>query len=130
MGKIEGTVTLDGQPLKSGSIIFTVKGTRDASGTIENGVIKNVMTFVDGDGVPVGQASVAIIAMEEIPTLNTQPAVDTSDPSIPAPPSNDMNGMGNQKFSIPVHYTNPETSGLTATIEKGTNQLKFELKSN
>ncbi|MDR1484428.1 MAG: hypothetical protein LBT09_06355 [Planctomycetaceae bacterium] len=129
LGKVEGTVTLDGQPLKKGNIIFTTKGARDAFGIIENGVIQRVTTFVEGDGAPVGQAAVAIIAVKE--TENKPLAVNVSDTADPSTPTTDNSVvMSGEEFLVPIHYTNPETSGLTATIQKGINTLNFELKSN
>jgi hypothetical protein len=131
LGKVEGTVTLDGQPLKMGNIIFVTKGTRDASGIIENGVIKNVMTFVEGDGAPVGHSAVAIIAIDETPNNQPQepPITETAETSTPSPTDASPVTLGGQKFSIPPNYTNPETSGLTVTIQKGINTVKFELTS-
>ncbi|MDR0610091.1 MAG: hypothetical protein LBG58_08280 [Planctomycetaceae bacterium] len=129
LGKVEGTVTLDGQPLKKGNIIFTTKGTRDAFGIIENGVIQRVTTFVEDDGTPVGLAAVAIIAIKE--TENRPSAVNVSDDSDPSTPTvGNSVTMGGDEFLIPIRYTNPETSGLTATIQKGINTLNFELTSN
>ncbi|MDR1384981.1 MAG: hypothetical protein LBJ67_14195 [Planctomycetaceae bacterium] len=127
LGKIEGTVTYDGKPLEKGTIIFAVPGTREATGVIENGKIINVATFNDGDGVPIGEASVAIIALKEVKSL---PAPKTSTLESETSPGQSIAtaGMSGQEFSIPVKYVNPETSGLKATIQKGVNQIQFDLK--
>ncbi|MDR3110161.1 MAG: hypothetical protein LBU65_10830 [Planctomycetaceae bacterium] len=123
LGKVEGTVTFDGQPLANGTIIFAVKGTRESSGIIENGVIRNVTTFKDNDGTPIGEAAVAIIALKE---QKTQPVVN-EDASPDKPSSGSSTTMGGSEFSIPIRYVNTETSGLTVTINKGVNKVKFDL---
>ncbi|MDR1959638.1 MAG: hypothetical protein LBQ54_11460 [Planctomycetaceae bacterium] len=125
LGKVEGTVTYDGKPLKQGAIIFTVPGTRDASGIIENGNILKVTTFTDGDGVPVGEALVAIVAVDPLPDV--PPPAETPNVSPGTPGVSQPSGTGGQKFSIPVRYTNTETSGLKASITPGVNTLQFDL---
>jgi ribosomal protein L27 len=122
LGKVEGTVTLDGQPIKNGNIIFSTKGTRDAAGIIEDGVIKRVTTFDEGDGTPVGEATVAIIAFKEV---KKAPNVSGDTNSI-----GESTILGDEEFLVPPRYMNPETSGLTATIKKGINKLDFKLQSN
>ncbi|MDR1493617.1 MAG: hypothetical protein LBT05_12970 [Planctomycetaceae bacterium] len=124
LGKIEGTVTYNGQPLEKGTIIFAVSGTREATGQIENGEIRNVTTFKEGDGVPIGEASVAIIALKEPKNVSKTAAPETQHaPGQNAPTT----GMGGQEFTIPVKYVNPETSGLKTAIQKGVNQVQFDL---
>ncbi|MDR1923417.1 MAG: hypothetical protein LBQ66_03490 [Planctomycetaceae bacterium] len=125
LGQVEGTVTFNGKPLEKGNIIFTTKGMRDASGIIENGVIRDVTTFTKGDGTPVGQAAVAIIATESEQSIMSDVATTPADASPATAATN--TAMSSQKFSIPIRYTNPETSGLTTTIKKGLNKVHFEL---
>ncbi|MCL2744445.1 MAG: hypothetical protein FWE67_11405 [Planctomycetaceae bacterium] len=114
LGKVEGTVKFDGEPIKFGTIIFAVAGQRDASGLIENGVIKDVTTFDKGDGVPVGEAKIAVIVIKEAPAAAPQPVDDTNTPGGASPM------LGGGEFAVPVKYVNPETSGLTTSITKGT----------
>jgi hypothetical protein len=124
LGKVEGTVTFDGQPLANGTIIFAVAGTRESSGIIENGVIRNVTTFVDNDGTPVGEAAVAIIALKE---AKPQPVAAPKNTPPAGPPSGGSPAMMSREFSIPIRYVNTETSGLTVIINKGVNNVKFDL---
>jgi len=119
-GTIEGTVTLDGKPLASGTITFESPNARPASARIENGRIVGGTTLKEGDGIPLGTHRVAIAANEDAASA------EVADPGkAKAPGANYMVG----KSLIPTAYNNPETSGLTATIVAGNNVLKFELSS-
>ena len=121
LGKVEGTVSFDGKPLEEGTIIFTVSGARDASGLIKNGEIQQVTSFKPGDGAPLGEAKIAVIAVKPS-TGSISPA---NNPSPDTPGTSTMTGPS--EFLIPTRYTNPEKSGLTATITKGTNEIHLEL---
>jgi len=125
LGKIEGTVRFDGEPIESGTIIFTVSGQRDASGQIVNGNIKDVTTFDIGDGAPVGEARIAVIVIKDSPAQAVaSPAFDDS----AAPGGGPVMRLEGGDFAIPPRYFNPETSGLTTTIKQGiTNSVNLEL---
>jgi len=123
LGLVEGTVTFDGKPLEEGTIVFTVSGARDASGLIKNGEIQQVTSFKPGDGAPVGEARIAIIAVKPTAGDISQGMSSQSDANSPGTSSM----MGNSEFLIPTRYTNPEKSGLTATITKGKNEVHFDL---
>jgi len=127
LGQVEGTVTFDGKPLEEGTIIFTVPGERDASGLIKNGEIEQVTSYKTGDGVPVGEAKVAVIAVKTNAKTSPGPSSPNNEgnPAFAAQESSSM--MGSSEFLIPTRYTNPEKSGLTATITKGKNEVHFDL---
>ena len=65
--KVTGRVAYEGQPVKKGTINFIPvhDGGVAASGEIDNGVIKNIMTRNPGDGVGQGWYKVTIIAFEK-----------------------------------------------------------------
>lgn len=114
LGKINGVVTIDGEPLEMGQIVF-VTDTRRAFGTIEDGQIVDVTTYQAGDGVAVGNHRVAI-----------RPKVDEAE--LMKPPS--KRTPSKTDVMVPRKYHKAETSGLTVEIKKGTNELLFELTSN
>lgn len=120
LAKVKGTVTLNGQPLAKGTIIFETPGQRPATGRIENGEIVEVTCYATGDGVPVGSHKVAIAATEEAAS-----AVVENPGQAKAPGANYMSG----KSLIPTRYNDPTTSGLTAEIKRGENVLEFKLVS-
>ncbi len=123
LGKVEGTVTLEGQPIAEGTIIFEVTGARPATGQISAGKIVDVTTYDPNDGVPVGEAAVAIFATAVASPELTTPA----NPDETSKLGKDYMG-GNAQSLIPKKYNNPATSELTCTIESGQNEVNFDLK--
>ncbi|PQO42557.1 hypothetical protein [Blastopirellula marina] len=120
MGKVEGTVTYKGKPIENGAIIFEVPGNRSAYGKIQDGQIVDVTTSEFGDGVPVGEAKVAINASEPASQSAANPSMSANAPGGPS-------GMDLGKSLLPKHYANPATSDLTVTIEQGENTVTFDL---
>ena len=111
LGKVSGDVTIDGEPLLAGQIIF-VTDSRRAFGTIENGKIIDVTTYQTGDGVTLGNHRVAV-----------RPKVDEAE--MMKPPK-DRKPDPLAKL-VPARYHDADTSGLTVEIKKGSNELKIEL---
>ena len=105
MAKVIGRVTFKGLPLNHGEITFLSADNRPAHGKIIAGQIIEVMTFEPDDGAPIGPCKVAISALEN-------PNADMYTPS---------------KSLLPAKYGNPETSGLTADLKPGENDVNFEL---
>jgi hypothetical protein len=114
LGKVNGTVNIDGKPLAKGQIVF-VTDSRRAFGSIEDGKIVEVTTYKSGDGVAIGKHQVSI-----------RPKVDESAmmslPSGKSPFSLDE--------SVPEKYHKASTSELTAEISRGDNTLEFNLSSD
>ncbi len=117
LGAVDGRVSYKGAPLARGTIVFEVAGNRPASARIVNGQITDVTTFRPNDGVPVGQAAVAVFAFEP-----PAPSAATSKPG-------ELNYMGmDAKSLIPQKYNHPDTSGLTCVIHSGNNEVVFDLQ--
>jgi len=127
LGKVSGTVSHNGQPIKSGSMVFEVAGARPAHARIVDGKITEVTTYDPNDGVPVGLARIAVFATESggapASAIPTTPA--TSDPGSYAPGANYMGAE--TKPLIPTKYNDPSTSGLTWQVEEGENDLALDL---
>lgn len=124
LGKVSGTVSYQGQPIASGTIIFEVAGARPANGKIVDGKITEVTTYETNDGVPVGQAKIAVFATS---AGNAGAAVTSGDPgSLPAPGQSYMDA-GAQSL-IPAKYNDPSTSGLDREIKEGENTITLDLK--
>ncbi len=62
LAPVGGTVTYRGQPIKSGTMVFEVPGTRPANGKIVDGKIVEVTTYTPNDGVSLGKAAIAVFA--------------------------------------------------------------------
>jgi hypothetical protein len=124
LGRVAGTVQYNGQPVAAGTLVFEVPGARPANGTIADGEIVEVTTYVPRDGVPVGEARIAVFAT---------PASGVAAPANPAAEPGaaivlDQNYMGGAvKSLIPSRYNDPATSGLTWTIQEGENVLDLNL---
>lgn len=123
MAKVKGTVTLDGKPLPFGTVTFEAKGLRSATGKIVNGEITEVTTYDPGDGAPVGSHRIAVTANAE-PGSAVQ--ANPGDPPAKAPKGDYMSG----KSLIPSAYNDPATSGLTADITSGENNVELKLSSS
>lgn len=124
MGKVTGTVSYKGTPIKNGTIVFEVDGARPATGKIVDGQITDVTTAEKGDGVPVGTAKIAITATDA-PAEAPQPTPAATDPGAQTDMTNYM-GMG-AKSIIPPHFNNPASSGLSTEIVKGDNTVTLDL---
>jgi hypothetical protein len=112
--KVTGTVTYQGKPLATGTIVFEIDGNRPATGKVVDGKIVDVSTYEKNDGVSIGKAKIAIMAREDV----QETIAENGDPSASRVPSSNYMGLGG-KLLLPPHYGNPATSNLTATIEKG-----------
>jgi len=116
--RVGGIVTLDGQPLSSGSVRFVPDRSKGTTGRMAVGVIGSdgrftLTSFKPGDGSLVGFHKVAIICEGEAPPF---------DPKIPPPPP---------KSLIPIRYTDDKTSGITAEVKSGTkHDFEFKLTTN
>lgn len=113
LGQISGTVTYQGQPVTSGSVVFEDSSAGisvnaplgpDGSFTVE--------TF-DRDGLPPGTYQVAVSPRGF--ATEGAPLVTPGNESAPASP-------------IPSKYHTPATSGLTREVKVGENVFKIELK--
>lgn len=111
-----GVVLQNGNPLAQASVTLVPKeGGRSANGlTDENGRFV-LTTYEPGDGAVPGEHQVAIIV------------ADADVPEV-IPDDYDYATAGQSSVSIPPKYSDPNDSGLTATIKAGEeNELKFEL---
>lgn len=104
---VTGLVTLNGQPLKDGTISFVaVNGPNNATGQITEGEY-TLGTFASKDGVPPGEYRVSVTAWKEPPQMGKE--------AIPA---------------VPQKYLDATRSGLTATVTDEPEQtIDFELKT-
>ncbi len=111
MAPVAGKVTYKGQPVPKGTISFqsTDPERPNATGLIMSDGTYSLQTKEPEDGAVVGDYRVAISARED-EVLDYIPAK-------PVPP----------KRLVPQKYENPDSSGLTATVESGSNEVNFDL---
>jgi hypothetical protein len=100
---ISGQVTIDGKPLAFGSVLFRPKNGRAAGGSLDANGRYVLSCFAKGDGAIVGEYSVGISGNEQL-------------------------GETSQRWHAPKKYSDPATSGLTATVDEPRDDLNFDLK--
>lgn len=110
---VSGTVTLDGAPMESGSVIFYTGAGSAGVGTIQGGNF-TVSEAGSSAGVQPGSYKVAIESWE------TAPGEVNADGEIAA----------EGKSRIPEKYNSAETSGLTAEVKAGAEPITFALTSD
>lgn len=113
LGRVEGVVRLDGQPLASGQVIFQPASGRGAQGTIRPDGTFTLGTYGETDGALVGEHRVAIVAYAGATQGRPDPTAQRAAP----------------KPLVPERYLAVGTSGLTYEVKPGKNQPEFNLES-
>lgn len=106
LAKVTGTVMLDGKPLTRGSVQFLPDSSKGTSGRMALGEIGpdgdfTLTTTTTGDGAQVGFHKVSVTCVDAPPF----------DPKNPVPTT--------VKWLIPEKYGSEHTSGLTAEVKEG-----------
>jgi hypothetical protein len=115
---VTGKVTCKGQPVVKASVVFmpvtSTGGGRPATGETDANGMYSLSTFEVNDGAVPGEHRVSIVIVSDEP----EPPPGAKEARFWKPPL--------QPFAD--KYTQPETSGLTATVERGKeNSLDFDL---
>jgi len=112
-GEVYGKVTYQGKTLPSGSVTFIPDGPgKAAAGEIQADGTYVLTTYSQGDGSTIGSHKVMIISERDTSELPAESAAANQDLSL-----------------IPEKYgMSPKTSGLTAVVEEGDNEINFDLK--
>lgn len=112
-GEVYGKVTYKGEPLTMGSVTFIPEGTgKAASGEIREDGTFTLSTYSEGDGATIGKHGVMIISERDTSDLPAESAEANVDLSL-----------------IPEKYgMSPQTSGLTAEVKEGDNEINFDLE--
>ena len=108
--KVSGKVTLDGQSLQSGTVVFQAPGMAMAVGNLDAAGRYELRTGQQA-GVSAGQYRVTITAFRLIDQGDDGPA--------PIP-----------ELLTPAKYNIPDTSGLTADVQRGSSSFDFVLTSD
>jgi len=114
---VQGTVTLDGEPLTGATVIFRSEDSEvAASGISDDEGQFQLKTFTENDGAVAGNHLV-IVTKYDPKTLPENVDLDEVD-TMPEP-----------ELLTPKKYSQFETSGLTVTVEASQeNQINLELK--
>ena len=112
LGPVKGTVTLDGEPVKQGYVIFRnqAQGVNIMAEIGQDGAYEVAMA--NGYGLPLGQYEVYL--SPPVPDVPFGPAKE--------PP------RASEVAKFPPKYLQGETSGLTLTVERGDNRLDIDMQ--
>jgi hypothetical protein len=106
---VKGTVTYNGKPVPQGSIMFQPEQGPVATANIKNGSY-SLKTYRNDDGAILGKHKVTVISLEDqsgrLPEQRN-----------PLPPP-----------IVPLQYSFPDKSGLTAQVKDEPNTIDFHLK--
>ena len=109
---VKGVVTYQGKPLETGEIVFFPQtGEQIAHGKIQPDGSFQLTTYDEGDGAFPGTHKVSIISERDME------GVSAEDPEASLEPS-----------YIPAKYNMQKTSGLTAVVKEGDNEINFDLE--
>ena len=119
LGKAQGTVTLDGQPLEGAVVRFIDQGDETFSYGLTDRSGRYSLRFdSEMEGVKLGRKTVRISVSESVLGANVAAGEEGGDPD--AKPK--------QKDLIPSRYN--EASELVCDVVQGTNQFDFALVSH
>lgn len=100
--KISGKVSIDGKPVNTGGVQFyPTAGGRRGGGPLASGSYQAMM-YAPGDGLPVGEYSVAIISNKQVNETTV-------------------------RWFVPEKYADAKTSGLTLSVTEASDSEHFEL---
>lgn len=123
---VEGTVTLDGEPLEGAAISFVpAEGGRPCSGQTDAQGHFTLASYVAGDGVPPGEYKVTVIKLDARRQATAAPTEEGA--------ADGQKAMGNieqsVKFLTPMKYSSPATTDLRVEVTDKMEPVQIELKS-
>lgn len=126
LGQVRGTVSLDGVPIKEGSIQFWPTNGRPARGSIGKDGTYELTTFDKHDGAYVGQHRVTIKSTN---LTDPGPELESQQAEIEHFRQKNIKPIRASRvvWVVPQKYSERETSTLTATVNSGTNQINFDI---
>jgi hypothetical protein len=121
---VSGKVTVAGQPVTTGRIMFQPENGRPAIGAIEPDGTYRLTTFQRDDGAVSGKHRVTIEAFEGPTVKNpTTFAEEVGGKGSLTPAS----GKFARRWIVPETYAQRDSSPLTAEVKPGTNTIDFKL---
>lgn len=117
--RVEGTVTLDGQPVEGAAVQFIPASGSPAHGLTDAAGRFTLTTFDDGDGAMPGQHRITVQKNKVTGAAADEHGLETGVPT--SPPA--------IEWLIPEKYSQPDTSGLTAEVQRGLPPIELKLES-
>lgn len=120
LAPVTGLVLLDNEPVAEAAVMFVpVAGGRPAQGLTDAQGKFRLTTFDENDGAIVGDHKVGITKVK------VSGATETSDGLSGSVDASQIQ----ETWIVPQKYSQPDGSGLTAKVEKGMAEPKFELST-
>ena len=129
VGRVRGQVTWQGKPVSQGRITFYPEAGRAATGVIQSDGTYTVTTFTSDDGALLGRHRVAVHATRVGGGTLVAPRNADEEAALARTPGGKVLVPGAVEWLVPEKYSAPDTSGLTADVQRGDNQIDFHLPS-
>jgi hypothetical protein len=121
LAKVSGIVTLDKTPVEGAAVMFMpVAGGRPAQGLTDAQGKFTLTTFDDGDGAILGEHKVTVTKVQITGAKATADGLSGTTEA----------GQIKEVWIVPQRYSVPETSKLTAKVEKGMQPVPLELSTS
>lgn len=118
---VTGVVTYNGQPAAGANLNFQLTdGSGYAMAITDDAGRYSLMTFEANDGAVPGEYVVGITKYDQAVVVDDM----SDDDYVPPEEQAAVTSSGNQ---LPIKYSVPQTSGLTATVLEQRNEFNFEL---
>ena len=159
MGRVSGVVTYKGQPVELGEVLFVPDSEKGNNGVPSMSPIGKNGTYImstqeSGDGVIAGYHKVAIRALDAIKVGQVEtPDLDPNAATTTNPMADRQKRMKSQALSLkkirakddapsvsfngnvyrflaPEKLANPDTSGITVQISRGSNRVNFAIEED
>lgn len=127
--QVTGKVLLDNKPVAAGTILFRPDKGRAGRGKIVDGEIVSAATYELDDGIVLGNHQIAIQPLAPVAPVMFDRMEDPTQPNNRQRPSAKPDVPKPIIVNIPRKYRDPSTSGITAEITDGDNELTIELTS-
>lgn len=128
--QVDGTVTLDGNPVTSGSVVFYPESGRPARSEIDKAGHYNLSTYEKGDGAKPGKYIVTItsnIINDNGPVYKSYEDEMNGTPQVNQ--ANLSSGKTGVQWIVPQRYSNRATTDLQEEITPEGGEIDFVLNS-
>jgi len=149
LGRVSGTVTSRGEPVRFGTVIFMPDATKGTDGPPAMGTLQptgefSLSTDSAGDGALVGFHKVGIVGLDPTPIRGGEEIRNEASPPDPMKAKrlnmvvrrkvevNTFTDRGGRvyKYAVPKEIGNAETSGIQVEVSSGSNRFRFEVQED
>lgn len=130
LGKVSGRITVDGEPVPDGVVMFYPEAGPTAVGEIRPDGTYSLTTQKQGDGAVVGTHRVTIQATKVGPGSMVEPKnIDEELQIARKGPGKGQKWLvpGKVDWVVPEKYSRLQTTTLTARVASGSNTLNFDI---